>query len=50
MHFALARAYTRAGRAQDARQARANFLRLDKIRRIGRDGAQSVGGAADDKP
>jgi len=50
MYFALARAYSRAGRKQDADEARANFTRLDKIRRTERDGAQSVGGAIETKP
>ena len=43
MYFALARAYDRAGRKQDAAQARINFARLDKIRRAQREGPQSVG-------
>ncbi|MBA2301672.1 MAG: tetratricopeptide repeat protein [Acidobacteria bacterium] len=42
MHFALARAYTRAGRKEDAKQARANFLRLDKLRRDQRGESQSA--------
>jgi tetratricopeptide (TPR) repeat protein len=33
MHFALARAYTRAGRREDAQRARTEFQRLDRIRR-----------------
>lgn len=41
MYFALARAYTRAGRPKDAERARAEFARLDKIRR-----ARSEEGAA----
>jgi predicted Zn-dependent protease len=31
-HFALARAYARAGRAADAERERAEFLRLDRMR------------------
>lgn len=50
MYFVLSRAYSRAGRKQDAAQARADFLRLDKIRRTERDGAQSIGGAIETKP
>jgi predicted Zn-dependent protease len=33
MHFALARAYSRAGRKAEADKARAEFMRLDKLRR-----------------
>jgi tetratricopeptide (TPR) repeat protein len=44
MHFALARAYARTGRKEDAARERAMFLRLDKIQRSQRSGAQSVGG------
>jgi tetratricopeptide (TPR) repeat protein len=44
MHFALAKAYSRAGRKEDAARARNTFLRLDKERRTQREGAQSVGG------
>jgi predicted Zn-dependent protease len=38
MYFALARAYARAGRPKDAERARAEFQRLDKIRRAQREG------------
>jgi predicted Zn-dependent protease len=38
MYFALARAYTRAGRPKDAERARAEFQRLDKVRRAKREG------------
>ncbi len=41
MYFALARAYARAGRTQDAARARAEFARLDKIRRAEREGIAS---------
>ena len=41
MYFALVRAYNRAGRPKDAERARAEFLRLGKIRQ-----AQREGGAA----
>lgn len=37
MYFALARAYSRAGRKPDADKARAEFMRLDKIRRTGKE-------------
>jgi len=33
MHYQLARAYTKAGRKEDAARARKEFLRLEKIRR-----------------
>jgi predicted Zn-dependent protease len=46
MHFSLARAYARKGRAEDAATARATFLRLDKARRTTKTGPQSVGGMA----
>jgi len=41
MHFALARAYSRAGRKAEAAKERAEFMRLDKIRRAQREGLQS---------
>jgi tetratricopeptide (TPR) repeat protein len=41
MHFALARAYSRAGRKNEAAKERAEFIRLDKIRRAQREGLQS---------
>jgi predicted Zn-dependent protease len=44
MYFALARAYQRAGRKEDADRARAQFLKLDKQFRTARTGPQSVGG------
>jgi tetratricopeptide (TPR) repeat protein len=47
MRFSLARAYARAGRAEDAARERAEFRRLDRISRAGRAGAQSVGGLID---
>jgi hypothetical protein len=50
MHFALARAYTRAGRKQEAARARENFQRLDKLYRTQRDGPQSVGEEPVEKP
>ncbi len=37
MHFALVRAYMKAGRKEDAQKARAEFLKLDKIRRDRRE-------------
>jgi predicted Zn-dependent protease len=44
LHFQLARAYQRAGRAEDAARAREEFSRLDRLARTQRSGAQSVGG------
>ena len=44
MHFALARAYRRAGRTADADKAQAEFTRLDRIVRASRTGEASVGG------
>jgi len=41
MHFALARAYSRAGRKSEAAKERAEFMRLDKIRRGQREGLTS---------
>ena len=43
-HFALAKAYQRAGRANDAEKERAEFVRLDRLARTNRSGSQSVGG------
>jgi tetratricopeptide (TPR) repeat protein len=44
MHFALARAYARAGRKEDAARERAIFTKLDQAMRAQREGPQSVGG------
>ena len=44
LHFQLARAYQRAGRAEDATRERDEFTRLDRLARTQRTGAQSVGG------
>ncbi len=44
MHFALSRAYARAGRKAEAERARREFLRLDRIYRSQREGPQSIGG------
>jgi tetratricopeptide (TPR) repeat protein len=44
MHFALARAYRRAGRGADADRAQAEFTRLDRLVREQRTGANSLGG------
>lgn len=49
MRFALAKAYARAGRKEDAAKERALFMQLDKQKRTQRDGSQSVGGV-DAKP
>jgi Flp pilus assembly protein TadD len=49
MRFALARAYAKAGRSDDARREREIFLQLDKQMREFREGKQSTGGA-DSKP
>jgi tetratricopeptide (TPR) repeat protein len=48
--YALARAYTRAGRKQDADRARAEFDRLDKLRRGLREGHGADGEAPPRKP
>jgi tetratricopeptide (TPR) repeat protein len=47
MRFALAKAYQRAGRTEEAERERAEFLRLDKLYRTLKTGPQSVGGIAD---
>lgn len=44
MHFALAHAYSKAGRKEDAARERATFLKLDAEVRSRREGSQSVGG------
>jgi tetratricopeptide (TPR) repeat protein len=44
LHFAIARAYQRAGRLEDAAREREEFTRLDRLARTQRSGAQSVGG------
>ena len=44
MHFALARAYRRAGRSADAAREQAEFTRLDRLVREQRTGANSLGG------
>ena len=44
MHFALARAYRRAGRGAEADKAQAEFTRLDRLVRAARTGESSVGG------
>jgi predicted Zn-dependent protease len=41
MRFALARAYSRAGRKNEATKERAEFMRLDKLRRARREGLRS---------
>ena len=43
-HFALAKAYQRAGRLDDAAKERTEFVRLDRLARTNRSGSQSVGG------
>jgi tetratricopeptide (TPR) repeat protein len=47
--YALARAYTRAGRKQEANRARAEFNRLDKLRRGLREGQAAGSPAADSR-
>ena len=42
--FTLARAYQRAGRQEDAARERAEFTRLDRLARLQKTGAQSIGG------
>jgi tetratricopeptide (TPR) repeat protein len=44
MHFALARAYRRAGRGADADREQAEFTRLDRLVREQRSGTNSLGG------
>jgi tetratricopeptide (TPR) repeat protein len=44
LHFTLAKAYQRAGRAEDAAREREEFMRLDRLARTQKSGAQSVGG------
>jgi tetratricopeptide (TPR) repeat protein len=44
LHFLLARAYQRAGKADEAAKERNEFTRLDRLARTQRTGAQSVGG------
>jgi tetratricopeptide (TPR) repeat protein len=44
LHFALARAYRRAGRSADADREQAEFIRLDRQARAARTGTASVGG------
>jgi predicted Zn-dependent protease len=50
MHFALARAYRRAGRTADADREQAEFTRLDRLLRAARTGTASVGGIDTDTP
>jgi tetratricopeptide (TPR) repeat protein len=47
MYYALARAYTRAGRRQDAARARETFQRLEKLRNAQREGAKAESGIED---
>jgi tetratricopeptide (TPR) repeat protein len=49
MHFALAKAYVKAGRKEAAARERDLFTRLDRLMRTQREGSQSVGGV-DAKP
>jgi tetratricopeptide (TPR) repeat protein len=44
VHYALARAYQRAGRGADARRERAEFSRLERLQQEQRGGANAVGG------
>jgi hypothetical protein len=51
MHYALARAYTRAGQKEKAAREREIFQRLDKLYRDQREGAGETGDSgADVKP
>jgi tetratricopeptide (TPR) repeat protein len=43
-HFALARAYAKAGRPTDAERERAEFTKVDQMVRAQRAGAQAIGG------
>lgn len=44
LHFTLARAFQRAGKLEDAERERSEFMRLDRLVRTIKSGAQSVGG------
>ncbi|MEN3338392.1 MAG: hypothetical protein V7647_2068 [Acidobacteriota bacterium] len=44
VHYALARAYQRAGRPEDANRERAEFSRLERIQQEQRGGADAIGG------
>src|ERR1041384_2607678 len=50
MHFALARAYTRAGRKEEAARARENFKKLQEQYDAQRSGARSGGEAGTSQP
>ncbi len=50
MHFALARAYSKAGRKAEADRARAEFMRLDKLRRADKENLVGDTPAAKAKP
>jgi tetratricopeptide (TPR) repeat protein len=50
MRFMLARAYQKADRAADAERERAEFLRLERLIRSRKHGAQAVGGVAEPPP
>ena len=43
VHFNLAKAYQRAGRAADAKREREAFTRLEKVQQVQRGGANAVG-------
>jgi tetratricopeptide (TPR) repeat protein len=47
VRFTLAKAYQRAGRADDAERERAEFTRLDRLARLQRSGVSAVGGVID---
>ena len=47
MRFMLSRAYQRAGRQTDAERERTEFLRLERLVRNKKHGAQAVGGISD---
>ena len=50
VHYALGRAYAKAGRSADARRARAEFRRLTEARQAAARRAPSVDAAADERP
>jgi tetratricopeptide (TPR) repeat protein len=50
MRFMLARAYQKADRAADAERERAEFLRLERLIRSRKHGAQAVGGVTEPAP
>ena len=50
MRFMLARAYQKGDRAADAERERAEFLRLERLVRSRKHGAQALGGVTEPAP